>query len=111
VETRERPFSEVTGIGSGFFPTLNQLIIVMELSSMYIASWEITTIFSWRHREGISQEYFIILMEPTRHTSISKGIEPGISSRGALRGFWLRRMLIARSYLDIFILTLYEQVW
>jgi hypothetical protein len=83
----------------------------MEPSSMYIASWGITIIFSWKHREGTSQRFFIILTEPTRPTSISKEVDPVISSKGGSRGFSLRKMLIVRSYLDIFISTRYEQVW
>jgi len=43
------------------------------------------------------------IMEPIQPTLISNGIAPGIFSRGDLRGYSLRRMLIARSCLDIFI--------
>jgi hypothetical protein len=42
---------------------------------------------------------------------MSKGIGAGISSRGGSKGFSLRKMLIVRSYPDIFISIRYERDW
>jgi hypothetical protein len=84
---KERRYSKIIEIGRNIYLILNPLMIVMELLSMDIVSWEITTIFCWRPREETSRRFFIISMGPTRPTSTSKGDVPDISSRAASKGF------------------------
>jgi REP element-mobilizing transposase RayT len=57
-------------------------------------------------QRGIFQRFFIILMERTQPTSISKGVDRGIFFRGGLKGYWSIKKNTVRSYLVIFTSTL-----
>jgi hypothetical protein len=60
---------------------------------------------------GIFQRFFIISMERTPPTLISKGVDPEIFFRGGLKGYWSIKMNTVRSYLVMFTSTLCEREW